>query len=215
MASKSGGDADVTDIDEYMEQLSSDSPVPGGGSVAALECAMGASLLAMVANLTAGRKKYASVQDRIADIRDEALALRARASALAVEDTEAYARVSRVLTMPKDTERQRVERSEHMQAALKGAVEPPLQTMKVASRILDLAAELALIGNTSAISDVGTAVGAIRAGFDGAFLNVEINLASIKDAAWVAGIRTTVNNVSPVEERAQEITRHVLSVIRS
>jgi formiminotetrahydrofolate cyclodeaminase len=97
----------VTDIEHFMEQLSSSSPVPGGGSVAALQCAMAAALLAMVANLTIGRKKYADVAERANQIRDEALALRKRASRLADDDVEAYAKVSQVLEMPRDTDKRR------------------------------------------------------------------------------------------------------------
>lgn len=205
----------MTDIEDFMAQLSSANPVPGGGSVAALECAMGAALLAMVANLTVGRKKYEEVEARAIQIRDEAMALRERASRLVHEDIEAYEIVSRVLQMPKDTNAHKALRRERMQAALKGAVEPPLQTMKTASRLLDLAAELMLIGNRSAISDVGTAAGAARSGFDGALLNVEINLASIGDGAWVQNVRSTVDGFPPIATRWDEVTRHVLAVIRS
>jgi formiminotetrahydrofolate cyclodeaminase len=205
----------LTDIEDFMQQLSSANPVPGGGSVAALECAMGAALLAMVANLTLGRKKYAEVEERVARIRDEALALRERASRLVDEDVEAYGNVSRVLEMPRDTDAQKALRQEHMQEALKGAVEPPLQTMNTASRVLDLAAELMMIGNRSAISDVGTAAGAVRSAFDAALLNVEINLASIQDEAWVQKVRSTVDCFPPVAERSDDVGRHVLAVIRS
>jgi formiminotetrahydrofolate cyclodeaminase len=205
----------VTDLDEFMERLSSADPVPGGGSVAALECAMGAALLVMVANLTVGRKKYAEVEVRAMQIRDEALALRTRASGLAIADARAYGKVAAVLEMPKDTEEQKAVRRERMQRALQGAVEPPLETMQSASRVLDLAAELMTIGNRSAISDVGTAAGAVRSSFDAARLNVEINLASIRDGIWVQGIRSKLDNFPSVATRADEISRYVLSVIRS
>jgi formiminotetrahydrofolate cyclodeaminase len=81
--------------------------------------------------------------------------------------------------------------------------------------VLDLAAELMMIGNKSAISDVGTAAGAARSGFEAAFLNVEINLASIEDATWVQDVRSTLAGFPPVAERADAIARHVLAVIRS
>jgi methenyltetrahydrofolate cyclohydrolase len=205
----------VTDLDEFMERLSSADPVPGGGSVAALECAMGAALLAMVANLTVGRKKYADVEERAGQIRDEALGLRARAVSLADEDAQAYGRVADVLALPRDTEDQKTTRRDRMQRALQGAVSPPLETMSSASRVLDLAADLMTIGNRSAISDVGTAAGAARSSFDAARLNVEINLASIHDDVWVGGIRSKLNDFPSAATRADEISRYVLSVIRS
>jgi len=205
----------VTDLDEFLEQLSSASPVPGGGSVAALQCALGASLLVMVANLTLGRKRYAEVEERASSIREEALALRSRAVRLADEDVEAYGRVAGVLDLPRDTDFQKSERRERMQAALKGAVEPPLATMSAAARILELAADLMVIGNQSAISDVGTAAGAARAGFEAALLNLEINLASISDTEWVENVRAEVAAFPRVEDRAASIADHVLAAIRS
>jgi formiminotetrahydrofolate cyclodeaminase len=205
----------VTDLDEFMEQLSSADPVPGGGSVAALECALGASLLIMVANLTVGRKKYADVEDRVSNIREESVALRVRSARLADDDVAAYGRVARVLDMPRETDVQKMERRDHMQTALKGAVEPPLGTMVAAARILDLAADLMVIGNRSAISDVGTAAGAARAGFEAAFLNVEINLRSISDAEWVQSIRAKLAPFPPVADRANAIAEYVLAAIRS
>lgn len=205
----------MTDLDEFMERLSSADPVPGGGSVAALECAMGAALLAMVANLTVGRKRYADVEERAGQIRDEALGLRARALSLADEDAQAYGQVADVLTLPRDTEDQKTVRRDRMQRALQGAVAPPLETMSSASRVLDLATDLMTIGNRSAISDVGTAAGAARSSFDAARLNVEINLASIHDEVWVRRIRSKLNDFPSAATRADAISRHVLSVIRS
>lgn len=205
----------MTDLNEFMEQLSSANPVPGGGSVAALECALGASLLAMVTNLTLGRRKYAEAEERVTQVREEALLLQARAMSLAEEDVEAYGRVARVLGMPRETDAEKEARREHMQAALKGAIAPPLETMAAAARVLDLAAELMVIGNRSAISDVGSAAGAARAGFDAALLNVEINLASISDAEWVQDVRRTVGTFPPIAERADTIATYVLAAIRS
>jgi methenyltetrahydrofolate cyclohydrolase len=205
----------MTDLADFLEELSSAQPVPGGGSVAALECALGASLLVMVSNLTLGRKKYADVETRVLEIRGEAERLRERATQLSDEDVLAYGRVAGVLAMPRETDAQKVERRESMQAALKGAVEPPLATMATAGGVLDLAADLMRIGNRSAISDVGTAAGAARAGFDAALLNVEINLASISDAQWVESIRVRLDSFSPVADRADAIAEYVLAAIRS
>ena len=179
----------MSDLTEFLEELSSAKPVPGGGSVAALQCALGASLLIMVANLTLGRKKYADAESRVLEIRAEAERLRDRATRLADEDAEAYGQVAGVLAMPRETDAQKAARRESMEAALKGAVEPPLATMAVAQDVLDLAADLMVIGNRSAISDVGTAAGAARAGYDAALLNVEINLASISDMEWTQSVR--------------------------
>ena len=204
----------VSDLEGFMEQLSSPSPVPGGGSVAAIECALAAALLAMVSNLTMGRKRYADAQTRISEILPEVVALRNRASELADEDAEAYGRVSRVMEMPRGTDEEKAARRARLQDALKDAIHPPLQTMQLAGRVIELSAELAKIGNPSAISDVGSAAAAARAGFDGALLNVEINLAAIDDGEWVDGIRATLLALPSVAGQVDEINRHVLEVIR-
>lgn len=182
----------MPDLDSFLAALSSADPVPGGGSVAALSTAMGAALLVMVANLTAGRKRYADVQDEVAAIRDRAEEIRDRARRLADDDERAYGQVSQALALPRDTDDLRAARSWSVQAALKQAVDPPLATMREASALAHLATKLVVIGNASAISDV--AVGSLMAdaGYRAARLNVEINLALIRDADYVAAVRSAL-----------------------
>jgi methenyltetrahydrofolate cyclohydrolase len=168
----------------YLDELASSAPVPGGGSAAAVAAAMGAALLAMVCNLTLGKKRYADVQERTARARDEALALLTRARELAGEDAEAYARVSAALALPRETEDEQVERRSAVQDALKGAAFPPLETMRVASEIARQAAELVQFGNRSAITDVGSASLLADSAYRAARLNVDVNLQAIRDNDW-------------------------------
>lgn len=202
----------MTGMQAFLDDLASDQPVPGGGSVAAFEVAMGAALLAMVANLTLGRKKYADVQARAQEVLERATALRGRAWQLVAEDSAAYGRVAEVMTLPRQTEADRAVRRERMQAALKGAALPPLETMAVAREVLEVARELAEFGNRSAVSDIGSAALAAAAGSAAARLNVEINLAGIKDEAWVTETRARMVSldvshgaVAPVMDQVQAI----------
>ncbi|HEX6508655.1 MAG TPA: cyclodeaminase/cyclohydrolase family protein [Chloroflexota bacterium] len=204
----------MPDLDTFLDDLSSAAPVPGGGSVAAIETAMAAALLAMVANLTIGRKRYAGVEAEATAVRDESLRLRDVARELAEEDVEAYGRVASVSSMPRDTESQKVKRRECMQATLKDAVQPPLEMMRLAARVVELSGELARFGNRSAISDVGTAAGAARAGYEAALLNVEINVAAIHDDEWNRGIRKELEAMPAVGALQEEIAQYVLAVIR-
>src|SRR5919202_4250965 len=119
----------MPDIDAFLEELSSAAPVPGGGSVAALETSIAAALLAMVANLTIGKKRYEQVQDDIVHIRERALMLQRDARSLVDEDAQAYSRVSEAMALPKATELEKGERSRQIQDALKQAVSPPLRIM--------------------------------------------------------------------------------------
>jgi methenyltetrahydrofolate cyclohydrolase len=198
----------MADIPTFLDDLASGEPIPGGGSVAALEVAMAAALLAMVSNLTIGRKKYADVQDRAQAVLEEASKLRSRSTALIDEDAQAYGRVAEALSLPRDTEESKQRRGRTVQAALKGAVAPPLETMRLASRAASLAESLVAFGNSSAASDVGTAAATALAAYRSAELNVQINLASIRDSEWSEEMRREVNGLQdPAETTARVLDR--------
>ena len=200
-------------METFLEELSSAAPVPGGGSVAALEVAMAAALLAMVANLTVGRKRYAHVQSQVMDARERATTLCHSAAALVHEDTQAYGRVADALALPRATDEERAERQRQVQEALKGAVGPPLRTMQVAVEVARLAGELVDTGNASAVSDVGTAVLAARASFAAGRLNVAINLSAIRDAEWTAGVRETLESFPDLDTLETVVMGRVESII--
>lgn len=198
----------------FIDELSSAAPVPGGGSVAALEAACSAGLLTMVANLTMGRKKYAAVEDRVSEIRTRAQTLGRRATALIEEDIRAYGAVHAAMTLPKETDEERSRRRAAMQSALKGAAEPPLATMRVATDLVDLAGQLVEIGNRSAVSDVGTAALAGRAAFHSARLNVEINFSAVQDQTWLAATRDELEGLRSPDDTVQDIMLRVEAAIR-
>ena len=109
------------DVDGFLADLASSAPVPGGGSVAALQVAMGAALVEMVCNLTIGRKKYQSVEAEATQIRTRALAVRERARQLVDEDAAAYGAVSEAMRLPRGTEQETAARTAAVQDSLKGA----------------------------------------------------------------------------------------------
>lgn len=203
----------MPEIAQFLEDLSSAEPVPGGGSAAALEAALAASLLAMVANLTLGRKRYADVANQARGVRDAALALRERARSLIQEDADAYGGVSSALALPREPEAARVERRRVLQEALKRAVVPPRDTMRVAQQIVQLAQHVITFGNKSAVSDVGVAVIAARSAYHSALLNVEINLTLIDDPAWTAGVRSDLGDAVDIDEAEREVVERVRRVI--
>src|SRR5579859_5065281 len=203
----------MRDLTDALESLSSAEPVPGGGSVAALQSAMGASLLVMVCNLTLGKKRYESVKTDISRLKDHAQYLRDLALELSQRDVEAYQRVSLSLAMPKSTESELDQRRQSLQDALKGACEPPLRTMSAAIDVLEVAGGLVSIGNKSAISDVAVAAIAAGAAFRAAEFNVEINLEAISDDEWVQEIRTQVDALGSPESSVRTVSNAALSVI--
>jgi methenyltetrahydrofolate cyclohydrolase len=163
-------------MNAFLERLGSSDPVPGGGSASALTAAMGAALVAMVAELTLGRPGYAEHEATIRKLRFDALDRRADLLSLAQQDADAYDAVVRARRMPKESEAERKTRSDALGKAMIGAARAPLRAAVVASEVLELAERIAPIGNRNAVSDAGVAALLAAAGLRGAVLNVRINL---------------------------------------
>jgi len=173
-----GDPTQLTDLslDAFLERLGSSDPVPGGGSASALAAAMGAALIAMVAELTIGRPAYAEHEETVRKLRFDALERGAELLDLAQQDADAYDLVVRARHMPKESEAERDARNAAISAATVAATRAPLRVAVVASEVLDLAERIAPIGNRNAASDAGVAPLLAAAGLRGAVLNVRINL---------------------------------------
>jgi formiminotetrahydrofolate cyclodeaminase len=178
-----GDPTQLTDLSvhAFLERLGSSDPVPGGGSAAALAAAMGAALVAMVAELTIGRPAYAEHEETIRKIRFDAIERRTELLDLAQQDADAYDVVVRARHLPKETDEEKAARAEALQAAMLEAARIPLRAAVVASEVLDLAERIAPIGNRNAASDAGVAAQLAAAGLRGALLNVRINLPYLAD----------------------------------
>lgn len=199
----------MPEIDEFLERLASSDAVPGGGSVAALEVAMGASLLAMVCGLTMGREKFQAVAGEIEEIHGQAVQIRDSAWKLVDADADAFSRVSEAMKLPRSSDEEKTCRRLAVQDALKGAVDPPLEAMRQAAAGIRLAQRLTPIGNPSAISDVGSAALSLQAGFHAARLNVDINLASIKDETYVGVVREGMPRIAETDATCREVMQVV------
>ncbi len=172
-------------VSAILEQLSAATPAPGGGSAAALVGSIAASLVAMVAGLTVGKRAYQSVEHEMRDVLTEALKLRDELVELADRDSAAFNTVMAAYKLPKETEADRAERERTIQAALKRATEIPHQTALHCSRVLELAETVVTKGNKSALSDSGTAACLAEGALQAALLNVMINLAAISNEAFI------------------------------
>jgi glutamate formiminotransferase / formiminotetrahydrofolate cyclodeaminase len=172
-------------VGEFVDEVSRDTPAPGGGSIAALAGSIGAALAAMVANLTAGKAEFAGRYEeldalacRAQDVKDQLLA--------AVDaDTQAFNGVMEALRMPKDTPEQKSLRSQALLTGYKHATEVPLQTARQCRAALELCLQAARCGNDVMITDAGVGALVAHAGVKGAAYNARINLKSIKDPAFV------------------------------
>jgi formiminotetrahydrofolate cyclodeaminase len=179
----------------FLDDLASNLPAPGGGSVASLSGALGAALVSMVCNLTLGKKGYEEVQDQIQALLTKSEALRREMTDLLERDVAAYTAYSQTAKMPRDTDAEKAARTAAMQAALKNATMVPMRIAEVAVQIMDLCMPAAVQGNKWAVSDAGVAVLMAEAALRGAALNVLINLGTIKDADFVAEKRAHLDGL--------------------
>lgn len=176
-------------IDAFLDQLSSASPTPGGGSWAALSGGLGAALTSMVCSLTVGREKYQQYDGLATQSLTACTALRARFVEGIQEDIDAFNQMGQVFTMPRGTDGEKEARREAMQRALKVCTIPPIQLMELALEGLEMTRALIGQSNPTAVSDLGCAALALKSTIQGGWLNVSINLGSIRDEEFVAQYR--------------------------
>jgi glutamate formiminotransferase/formiminotetrahydrofolate cyclodeaminase len=185
-----------------LDALASDAPTPGGGTASALTAAIGASLVAMVARLTVGKKGFEEVGDRMGQIAAEADAARTEFESLADQDAGAFDAVMQAYRLPKATDEENQARSDAIQRAMTEAAEVPAGVARRAVAILELAREVTDTGNPNTVSDGAAAAHILRGAVEGALANVEINLASLKGAELVSRLRTDVDVLRRQSEEA-------------
>lgn len=182
----------------FADETSSESPAPGGGSIAAYAGALGAALATMVANLSAHKAGWDERWEYFSNVAEKGRVIMDNLLSLVDEDTEAFNRIMAVFAMPKNTPEEKEARSHALEAATLNATLVPLRTMKEASAIFPIAAEMASEGNPASVSDAGVGVLAAICAVKGAFLNVKINASGLKD-------RT----------KAEEILRDATAIVRN
>jgi methenyltetrahydrofolate cyclohydrolase len=172
-------------VKEFSQVLGSDSPAPGGGSVAALSGTLGADLVSMVCRLSIGKKGLEAFEGELKEILDPAQALSKSLLKRVDLDTEAFNGVMAGFKMPKESDDEKAARRDAIQAAYKEAVQSPLGIARECLAVLSLAEKLVGKSNPNTLSDLGVASQQAYAGLEGAIMNVNINLPSIKDGDFV------------------------------
>lgn len=186
-------------LKDYVAEVASGEPTPGGGSVAALAGSLGSALTTMVGNLTIGRKAYNELDDEIKKEMDSYFEELYKSlevlNRIVDEDTKAFDKVMEALKLPKGSEEEKLKRTEAIQEGYKVALEVPLRCARECLKVLRLQKIFANYGNVNAITDVG--VGALLAatGLEGAILNVKINLNSIKDLEFKKTIQDEIDSL--------------------
>jgi formiminotetrahydrofolate cyclodeaminase len=181
-------------VTDFLDEIASNSPAPGGGSVSALTASLGAALTSMVCRLTIGKKKYADVQLEMEKTLKQAEELRAKFNSIIDEDTLAFNQVMTAYGLSKETEEQKVKRATEIQDAIKIATLVPLKLIKLCIEAMELVKIIVEKGNQNSISDAGVAALILQAGCQGAVLNVKTNLGSLSDVNFVAQTKTEVEH---------------------
>jgi glutamate formiminotransferase/formiminotetrahydrofolate cyclodeaminase len=179
-------------VSRFVDEVASEAPAPGGGSVAALAASLGAALVALVANVTVGRAGFEAVSPALSADAERAQELKARLATLIDEDTRAFTDVVAARRLPKGTAADESARTHAIEAALQRAARVPRETMQLSLEVLRLARSIVERGNPNAASDAGVAGLMARAGIEGAALNVLINLASIQDETFTRECRDEI-----------------------
>lgn len=171
-------------IQEFVDLLASDAPTPGGGGASALVGAVGTALGGMVGSLTAGKKKYADVEDEILRLKGRSEEIRQHLLSMMEKDAEAFAPLAKAYGLPKGTEEEKRTREQVMEQALRRAAEPPLEIMELCVDALRAVERFGQIGSRLAVSDAGCAAACCRAALHAAALNVFINTNLMRDRAY-------------------------------
>ena len=203
--------AELTIIDFLAKTAGSD-PVPGGGSISALNGAIASALTEMVANLTIGRKKYEEHEATMKAVTASADIYQKGFIKDIDSDSEAYEQVFNAFKLPKETDEEKAIRSQKIQDATKIAAEVPLEVARKAYAMMDLIDAVAEKGNQNAVTDACVAMMSARNAVLGAILNVRINLTSLKDEAYVNKVKAEINEL---EKNAVEKEKTLLKKVNA
>ena len=180
---------------QFLAELASKAPTPGGGGTAALVGAAGVALGNMVGNLTTGKKKYAAVEEKIQALNAKAETLRKELEALVQEDAEAFAPLAAAYGLPKDTPEQAADKERVMETALTRAALVPIKIMQKCLEGITLAYSYAVDGSTMAISDAGCAAVLCKAALQAASLNVFVNTKLMTNREFATALEHTAEQL--------------------
>lgn len=173
----------------FAEETASESPAPGGGSVAAYASTMGVALATMVANLSAHKRGWDERWAAFSKVAERGVQLQVQLAALVDADTAAFNQIMEAYGLPKATEDQKKVRHQAIQDATRHAIEIPMQVARLSMQAMEVASEMASIGNPNSITDAGVGAMAIRTGVKGAILNARVNLADLEDVDFAKRVR--------------------------
>lgn len=202
-------------VNEFLNKVAGSDPVPGGGSIAALNGAIASALAAMVANLTIGKKGYEPHEELMCHISGLALQQKDVFVDDIDRDSDAYDKVFACFKMPKATDEEKAARSAAIQEATKHAALVPMQVARNASELMAIILDVARLGNRNAVTDACVAMMSARSAVLGALMNVRINLGSLKDKEFVAKLQAEADQLERLAcEKEKELLDEINEELR-
>jgi methenyltetrahydrofolate cyclohydrolase len=193
-------------IDQFLDDLASGNPTPGGGSAAAMMGAMGAALVSMVCNVSFGKKGCEAAEPELRNMLVRSEELRRHLAAMMAEDIAAFDSLMASYRLAKSSDEEKARRAETIQACLERATEVPLQCARACSQVVAMARRAADLGYKHVISDVGVGVAAADAALRSAALNVSINAPALKDRRFAANAIEEVERLAKTSAVESEAT---------
>lgn len=204
------------DVIKFLNEVDSNSPAPGGGSVAALASSLGVSLGRMVAHLSFGKKKYEANSDEVkaAFVKnfDELLKIKDELNVLIDKDSEAYNTVMAAFKLPKETDEEKAIRNAEIQKCTKFAIQTPYDIVVLSGKAISLLGTILEYGNQNAITDIGVGTMLLMTGLEGGILNVKVNLSSIEDQEYVQKISKEIAEIKATA--AKEVER-IMNIVNA
>ena len=202
-------------LQEYLTELSSNSPTPGGGNVAALCGALSASLGTMVCNLTIGKKKYADVENEMISVKEKLETYQKTFVELGAKDNAAFEKVMEAFKLPKETDAEKETRSKKIEEATIGAADIPAQVMKTCADILPLLKIIIDKGNRNSLSDAGVAASVIGTAAKSAYMNVIINCSSLSNQTIAQEIKKRADvSIEEISRSSDFLVEQVVKAIQ-
>ena len=202
-------------LQEYLTELSSNSPTPGGGNVAALCGALSASLGTMVCNLTIGKKKYANVENEMISVKQKLESYQKTFVELGAKDNAAFEKVMEAFKLPKETDAEKETRSKKIEEATIGAADIPAQVMKTCADILPLLKIIIDKGNRNSLSDAGVAASLIGTAAKSAYMNVIINCSSLSNQTIAQEIKKRADvSIEEISRSSDFLVEQVVKAIQ-
>lgn len=197
-------------LNAFVDETASESPAPGGGSIAAYAGALGISLATMVANLSASKKGWENRWQEFSDWAEKGQTIKNQLLNLVDEDTKAFNKIMEAFSLPKTTDVEKAERKNAIQAATKFAIEIPFKVMQLSYESMAIIKAMAENGNPNSVSDAGVGALCARAAVMGAFLNVKINAAGYDDKSFVNDV---IAKGQKIENDTLNLEKEILEVV--